>query len=241
MASASPEIRVGDRTFVIETLAADLAAAAGNAVGRGRRFVVAIPGGSVASTCFPRLARLDLDWTMVEFFWVDERAVAPTSPDSNYAMARSLWLDPARVPADRIHRMRAEQAELRRAAAEYSSELAGVCGTPPELDYVVLGVGPDGHVASLFPGRPTSEEGRWALAVEDAPKPPPRRLTLSLPALTGARRVAIVATGEEKAPVIRAALEQGSSSLPVVRVARGARSCAFLLDRAAASLMEQRS
>jgi len=98
-------------------------------------------------------------------------------------------------------------------------------------------VGPDGHVASLFPGRNETAEGRWVLAVEDAPKPPPRRLTLSLPALTHARRVVVVATGEEKSAAVRAALADGSSSLPVARVARDARSCMFVLDRPAARLL----
>ena len=237
MARASPEVRSGDPAFVVGALAADFEAAARRALARGRPFTVAIPGGSVATMCFARLARLELDWSLVEFFWVDERAVPPTDPDSNYGAARSLWLDPAGVPAARIHRMRGEAARLDQAAEEYSTELAQATGTPPQLDYVLLGVGADGHVASLFPGRPTASDGRWVLAVEDAPKPPPRRLSLSLPALTNALRVVIVATGEDKAAVVRAALVEAIGSLPLSRVARGARSCMFLLDRAAARLI----
>jgi 6-phosphogluconolactonase len=234
MARPSPEVRFGDLAFVVEALAADVAAEARNALARGRPFTIAIPGGSVARNCFPRLSTLNLDWSMVEFFWADERAVPPTSPDSNYAVARSLWLEPAGVPAESIHRIPGEAAELDRAAQAYADELSRVTGTPPRLDYVLLGVGPDGHVASLFPGHPTPSGEHSVLVVENAPSPPPRRLSLSFPVLTNARRVMIVAVGEEKAVAIREAVEHADSSLPVARVARNALRCAFLLDRAAA-------
>lgn len=236
MAPATPEVRIGDPDRVVEIVAADFDAASRRALARHQVFTIAIPGGSVATTCFARLASLTIDWERVEFFWVDERAVPPDSPDSNYAAARSLWLERARVPATRIHRIRGEADSLSQAAREYSDELARVAGTPPRLDYVLLGVGPDGHVASLFPGRVETADGRWVLAVEDAPKPLARRLTLSLPALTHAERVVIVATGEEKSAAVRAALVEGSS-LPVARVARDARSCMFVLDRSAARLL----
>ncbi len=234
MARASPEVRFGELAFVVEALAADFEAEAGHALARRAPFTIAIPGGSVARNCFPRLANLQLDWSLVEFFWADERAVPPTSPESNYAVARSLWLEPAAVPDGRIHRMRGEAAALDRAAQDYADELAKVAGTPPRLDYVLLGVGPDGHVASLFPGHPASLAGGSVLVIEDAPRPPPRRLSLSLAVLTNARRVVIVAVGKEKAGVIREALDDAASALPVARAAREARSCVFLLDRAAA-------
>ncbi|MGH7729826.1 MAG: 6-phosphogluconolactonase [Candidatus Eiseniibacteriota bacterium] len=234
-ARASPDVRIGDRGFVAQALAAHVLAEAGRALAEQGTFTIALPGGSVASQCFPRLAALALDWSRIEFFWVDERAVPPTSPESNYAAARNLWLEPARVPGERVHRMPGEADDLERAAREYAGELQGIAGTPPRLDCVLLGVGPDGHVASLFPGHPALLDGRPVLAIEDAPKPPPRRLSLSLPVLAGAARVAIVAFGEEKAEVIREALEDARSMLPVARVVRSARRCALLLDRAAAS------
>ncbi len=236
-AHASPEVRIGEPTFVVEALAADFEAEARHSLSQGARFTIAIPGGSVATNCFPRLSTLRLDWSMIDLFWVDERAVPPTSPDSNYAMARSLWLEPAGVPADRIHRMAGEVADLDRAARAYADELVKVAGAPPRLDYVLLGVGPDGHVASLFPGHPALGDARSVLAIEDAPKPPPRRLSLSLPTLTHARRVVLVAFGEEKASVIREAVEDVASALPVSRVARAAQRSAFVLDRAAGSLL----
>lgn len=234
-ARPSPEVRIGELEFVVEALAADVEVEARGALARRRPFTIAIPGGSVARHCFRRLSELGLDWSMVGFFWVDERAVPPSSPDSNYAAARALWLEPAGVPAERIHRMRGEAAELDRAAQDYSEELADLAGRPPRLDYVLLGVGPDGHVASLFPGHAALLDERSVLAIEDAPTPPPRRLSLSLPALTNARRVMIVAVGEAKAEVIREAVEHVDSALPVARVVRAAQRSAFLLDRAAGS------
>lgn len=231
--SAARDVRVGDRAFVVETLAADIEAETRRA--RPGRFTIAIPGGSVASACFPRLAKPALDWTAVDFFWVDERAVSATDSESNYRLARDLWLDPADIPAGRIHRMPGESSDLDQAAGEYANELIRATGDPPRLDYVLLGVGPDGHVASLFPGHGALEDTRHVLAIHDAPKPPARRLTLSLPVITAARRVAIVAFGEAKADVIDEALKDETSPLPVARVVRAAARCAVLADRAAAS------
>ena len=229
-----PEVRSGDPAEVVEWLAADLEPRAREALAERDRFAIAIPGGSVATTCFPRLAAVPLDWSRAEIFWVDERAVPPDHADSNHRLARALWLEPAGVPAGRIHRMPVEAVDLDRAAREYAETLTAVVGDPPRLDYVLLGVGPDGHVASLFPGHPALAREGPVLAIEDAPAPLPRRLSLSLPVLTRARRLAIVAFGAAKAPVVREALEMPDSPLPVARVARESRRCLFILDRAAA-------
>jgi 6-phosphogluconolactonase len=234
-AGAQPEVRVGDAVSVIDALAADVEGAARRVMAAGRSFAIAIPGGSVATRCFPRLATLSLDWTSVDFFWVDERAVPPSSPDSNYAAAQALWLAPAGVPAERVHRMRGEEADLERAARAYADELERVAGTPPRLDYVLLGVGPDGHVASLFPGHRSLLDERPVVVITDAPKPPPRRLSLSLATLVRAGRVAMVAFGREKAGVIREAVEDAASMLPAARLVRSAPACALILDREAAS------
>lgn len=238
---ASPEVRIGESSDIIEMLATDLGACVRRSAIERRAFTIAIPGGSVATRCFPRLATLPLDWSNLEFFWVDERAVPPTHADSNYAPASALWLEPARVPIERIHRMQGEAPDLDRAASEYADELTNRTGIPPRLDYVLLGVGPDGHVASLFPGHPALLDRRPVLAIEDAPKPPPHRLSLSLPTLTNARRLAIVAFGAAKADLIREAVEDVSSTLPIAQVARGTRRCILLLDRAAGSLIERRT
>ena len=170
---------------------------------------------------------------MVEMFWGDERAVPADHPESNFSLADALLL--TRVPIDRarVHRMPADATDLEAAARAYEAELVRVLGDPPRFDIVLLGVGPDGHVCSLFPGhRALSEASRRVLAVTDSPKPPPRRLTLTLPALEGAD-IYIAAFGAAKADVIREALGTPASLLPVARAARAGRSAVFLLDEEA--------
>ena len=193
-------------------------------------FSWALPGGSVATEGFPRLAVAPIRWPRVDFFWGDERGVPPTHPDSNYAVAEVLLLSKISADPKRIHRMPAEQGDLVAAAREYEGVVRRV-----GIDLAVLGVGPDGHVCSLFPGHPLLERTeRWVLPIEDSPKPPPRRLTLTLPALFAARSVVIVAMGTGKASVVREAVEDGASALPLARVLRGVQKVALLADRAAA-------
>src|SRR6185436_5809153 len=126
----SPEMVVDKPEGVPETLARRFEDEARGALAARGRFAVALPGGSVASACFPRLAACRVDWSRTEFFWGDERAVPPGDPDSNYSVARSLWLD--RVPVDegRVHRMRGEAADLEAAAAESEADLLRTLGTP---------------------------------------------------------------------------------------------------------------
>jgi 6-phosphogluconolactonase len=138
-----------------------------------------------------------------------------------------------------VHRMRGEREDLTAAAVEYEVELLRSLGDPPRLDLVILGMGPDGHVCSLFPGQSLlHERSRWVAAVHDSPKPPPRRLTLTLPALLQARDVVVVAQGESKAEVLKAALRDPASELPVALVGRRAAPTLFLLDQGAASLLD---
>jgi 6-phosphogluconolactonase len=230
-----PETIVDEPGGLAETLAALLERESREALAARGRFSLALTGGSVAEAFFPRLARVRLDWSRTEVFWGDERAVPPSHPDSNYGRARALWFDPAGVPPERLHRMEGDSADLAAAAEAYADLLVRRLGTPARLDLALLGVGPDGHVCSLFPGHPLlGAERRWVAAVEDAPKPPPRRLTLTLPTLCAARLVVIAAMGAAKAPVLRAALEEPDSPLPVALVARGAPRVVFLLDEDAA-------
>lgn len=208
------------------------------------RFAIALPGGSVAQTFLPRLSRAGVDWKRADFFWGDERAVPPDHADSNFGLAQSLWLRAARLPAERIHRMRAEapasqagpgSPDLDAAAQAYESDMERALGSPPVLDLALLGVGPDGHVCSLFPGHSLLEEGqRFVAAITNSPKPPARRLTLTLPALFSARLVVVAAFGEAKAAVMREALEDAASRLPVALALRGAKQALVLLDPAAA-------
>lgn len=197
--------------------------------GAARRFTLTIPGGSVAERFLPRLAAAALDWDAVDLFWTDERAVPPTAPDANHAVAERLLIGPAGIPAARVHRMRAERADLDAAAGDYAMELAEIAGSPPVLDYVLLGVGPDGHVASIFPGAPLPAGDATVGWIDHAPKPPPRRMTLTLPTLVAARRVVVAAFDASKAGVIAEALEDPHAQTPVAYVLRRAERAALLV------------
>ena len=217
----APELVIGHPQELFAILADRVLAAAREALAARRTFAVVLTGGSLARVAFPRLARLPVDWPRVHFFQGDERAVPPGDPASNHREAQALWFEPAGVPAERVHRMRGEATDLDAAAREYAALLIRVLGTPPRVDLALLGAGPDGHVCSLFPGHPLlAEEARWAAAIEDSPKPPARRITLTLPTLAAARLVVIVALGRERAGVVREALAQRDSPLPVALVAR---------------------
>jgi len=233
-----PEVVVDSPEHLAETLAWRLEEDASQAIAARGRFSLALPGGSVASAFFPRLARAGVDWARTDFFWVDERAVPPEDPESNYGAAERLWLTPAGVPPARVHRMAAAAVNLEAAAAAYEYEMIRFLGRPPSLDVALLGMGPDGHVCSLFPGHPLLlEERRLVAAVHDSPKPPARRLTLTLPALASAGRVVVAAPGEAKAAPAREALRDPGSTLPVAVVLRSARRVLLLLDHGAARLL----
>jgi len=213
--------------------------AAAATAARGR-FSCALPGGSVAEVFFPLLARAPVPWDKVEFFWGDERAVGPDDPDSNYGLARRLLLDPVGVDAKKVHRMAGEDGDLDAAARAYEAEMVRLLGDPPRVDFVLLGLGPDGHVCSLFPGHPLlREHQRYVAAITDSPKPPPRRLTFTMRPLALAATICIAGFGDTKAQAIRAVVEEPDSQLPAALAARAAASVIVLVDPAAASLVRQ--
>src|SRR5690348_15368340 len=125
----------------LETIARESIAARG-------RFAIALPGGSVATSCFPRFAEARLEWSKVHFFWGDERAVPAAHADSNYGVAEKLWLERIVAHAPVVHRMEADAADLEDAARRYERALE----ESGPIDLALLGMGPDGHVCSLFPG-----------------------------------------------------------------------------------------
>jgi len=199
-----------------------------------RPFSLAIPGGSVAERFLPRVRGPAFASVDLHVFWADERAVSADDPASNYGLARRVWLDASPIPADHVHSMVPGSRSLEEAARAAERDLLTLLGDPPELDVALLGVGEDGHVASLFPGHPVPHDNAWVHAVVASPKPPAERLTLTYSTLLRARAVAIGAFGAKKAPVIAEALSDAESQLPVARVLRGARRCFLFLDRAAA-------
>jgi 6-phosphogluconolactonase len=202
------------------------------------RFSIAVPGGSAAVALLPSLIPSPIDWSRTDVFWVDERMVPPDDTDSNFHASRIAWLDAVPVPGERVHRMRGEDPP--RAAAEgYAKLLVQRLGQPARIDLVLLGMGEDGHVASLFPGhRLLRAWDRDVAELDDAPKPPPRRMTLTLRALTAARRIVVFATGPAKAEALGDALGDEESELPVALATMGDGPVTFLLDPEAASQMK---
>lgn len=190
---------------------------------------VAFSGGATASAFFYVLAAAGLDWSQKELFWVDERCVPPDDKDSNYGLARRLLLSKVRVPEDRVWRLRGED-EPQKAAADYEEVLRR--RAPDGLDLAILGVGPDGHTASLFPGVPALEEKtRWT-AVTRSPKGQ-ARLTLTLPYLAKAKLCAALLLGAGKKDVLHKALHEPQAGLPIQRAFAAARVL-VLADKAAA-------
>jgi 6-phosphogluconolactonase len=236
----TPRVVVNDLEQLQRTFADVFQARALDVLSRRERCTVGLPGGSVASAFFPVLLRLAVDWSRFDIFWIDERAVPPEHADSNYGMALRMLLVPARVPAARIHRMQGELPEIEQAARRATDELRSIAGDPPALDLVLAGVGEDGHVASIFGGRSAPSSGAKTdpvVAVHDSPRPPPRRLTLTLDVLSGAGLVIVAAFGASKAAAMRDALERSGATTPVAELLRRAISPVVLLDREAAGLL----
>jgi len=231
-----PRIVVDDLPRLQAILATEFQTQAAEVIARREKFIIALPGGSVASAFFPTLAALAVDWTRIEVFWIDERAVPPDHPDSNFALASMLLLAPARVPGPRTHRMYGELPDLEQAARRATDDLKLIAGDPPFIDFVLAGVGDDGHVASIFSdvGRAGRVlETRHVIPIYDAPKPPARRLTLTLPVLARAGSVVVAAFGASKAAAMQGALHDSSAVTPIAELLRSAPSSLVLLDRAA--------
>ena len=209
---------------------------------RQARFAVAVPGGSVARTIFPRLAELSLPWDRVDLTFVDERVVPASDRDSNRGAAESGWIDRLGTTRPRVIAPPVDRVDPQVVAAGWQLSLVDALGSPPRLDLAILGMGSDGHVASLFAGHPLLERrGAWTAGLTDSPKPPPARVTLTLDALAAASEIWVVAFGREKAAAVADARDNPSSQLPVAIVARAARRVRWFLDAAAASRGTQRN
>ncbi len=202
-----------------EEVAAAAAAEIAAALRQGSRTLV-LAGGSTPRRCYELLSAIDLQWGRVSILFGDERCVPPTDPESNYRMARESLLD--RVTPATVYRMPAELGPDE-GAAQYERAVKAV-----PLDVVLLGVGEDGHTASLFPGHAALSASSLVVGVRDAPKPPPLRVTLTLSALRSARLVIILATGAAKAAAVERAAR---GEVPSGMIA----SARWLIDASAAS------
>jgi 6-phosphogluconolactonase len=220
-----------------------MVAAAGDCLRDHGAFRPAFSGGSTPRHLFQALAgaefRRQVDWTRSRIFFVDERCVPPDDRRSNYRLARENLLDPLAIPPANVFRMRGEDDPARAADAygeRLRAELPGADG-PPRLDFVLLGLGPDGHTASLFPGTAGLEETRRPVVANHVPKLGEWRITLTLPVLNAARRAVFLVVGEEKRDVVAAVLraQQGSPSLPASLVRPKEGSLIWIVDEAAAA------
>jgi 6-phosphogluconolactonase len=180
---------------------------------------VALSGGTTPARTYELLAGEPADWNGVEVWFADERCVGPEDAQSNYRLASETLLEPAGIPSARVHRMEGElgpEEGARRYGLALEEHVRARDGALPVLDLVLLGIGPDGHVASLFPGAPALDAGEGALCVgmRDSPKPPPERITLSLAVLRTAGHCLLLATGASKADAVSAMLAEPTCHIP---------------------------
>ncbi|WP_020585801.1 6-phosphogluconolactonase [Desulfobacter curvatus] len=241
---SQPEINVfSNHEKLSSALAAYIVRQETDAVARRGRFCVALSGGSLINIIGPPLATLsaDIDWSAWHIFWADERWVPKESPDSNYNLANRRLLTHVGIPAGQIY---AADDSLAPAATAQTYEnlmrnvLKPESGPWPRFDLILLGIGPDGHTASLFPNHPVlGETQRWVLPVTDAPKPPPIRITITLPVINNARSVLFVAAGEQKASILSRVLNSNGKRppLPSQLVKPSDGKLEWFLDRAAAA------
>jgi 6-phosphogluconolactonase len=214
--------------------------------GRGS---LALSGGKTPERSFRVLADRGpraLPWHRIDLFWSDERAVPPSHPASNYRMAREALIDPLGLPGDRVHRVAGELGDPAAAAREYEAELVRALGAPPVIDLVLLGLGADGHTASIFPGTVSpAEAASWAMSsvAPGSAGGAGARITLTPRTLNAARHVRFVVAGAEKAGAVAAAIEGPRDPLwrPAHRIVLVDGEVGWRLDDAAAAGLEARS
>ncbi|OLC16910.1 MAG: 6-phosphogluconolactonase [Candidatus Rokubacteria bacterium 13_1_40CM_69_27] len=216
------------------------------AVAARGRFLVALAGGATPRETYARLAlppRSEaMPWPRTFVFFGDERCVPPQHPESNYRMAHEMLLGKVAIPPSQVFRLRGESDDPEAAAAEYGRTLAEVFGTRrgeiPRFDLILLGMGLDGHTASLFPGSPALKEiFRPVAGVHAAAAAIPQRLTLTFPVLNAAACVVFIVAGAEKAKAVKAVLADGAM-LPAGMVRPENGRLLWLVDRAAAALLK---
>jgi 6-phosphogluconolactonase len=236
---------VDDAPALADAAAGAIVDAAVTAVAARQRFTVALAGGATPRETYMRLAGVpfaeQVPWDRTWVFFGDERCVPPDHAESNYRMASETLLSKVGIPGERVYRMRGEAEDSEAAAMEYARTLATVFETKrgglPRFDLVLLGVGLDGHIASLFPGSPAAKEiFRTVVAVHAAAARIPQRLTLTFPAINAAARVIFLVSGAEKAKTLKAALSDGGL-LPAGMVRPTDGTLTWIVDRPAASLL----
>lgn len=217
------------------------------AIANHGRFTIALSGGSTPKALYSLLGnepyRSQIDWALVEIFWSDERCVPPDSSDSNYQLAQEVLLSNVPIAANQVHRMPADKPDRDAASQEYTQEMQRIFGTDgiPSFDLLQLGMGPEGHTASLFPHQASLHEQQRLVMPVNVPKPPPPRLTFTPPLLNAARHVLFLVTGSEKADALQAVLEGSYQPeeypAQIVRPPHG--EVTWMLDTAAAGKLQR--
>ncbi|MEU3309587.1 6-phosphogluconolactonase [Nocardiopsis sp. NPDC055551] len=245
---SEPEIvRTNDAAQLAQSAASRLAKLIVSAETEERDFHLVLTGGGVGIQTLAALrdeAKASaMKWSHVHLWWGDERFLPEGDAERNETQAREALIDDIDIPADNVHPMPASDgtdlAEVERAATNYSAALSVAArgeGPVPAFDVCLLGLGPDAHVASLFPGLPgVREDGAAAVAVHDSPKPPPTRVSLTLSSINSARQVWVLASGESKSEAVRLGLSGASVDEAPVAGVKGSEKTVFWLDEASAS------
>ncbi|HEY4002399.1 MAG TPA: 6-phosphogluconolactonase [Candidatus Xenobia bacterium] len=240
----SDRVIVPDVAALSQEMARRFVADAKAAVGARGRVSFCLSGGSTPKSLYALLAtdayRDQVDWSKVHFFWGDERCVPPDHPDSNYRMANETLLSKIDVPAANIHRMPAEESDVAAAARSYEERLRSFFGPVewPAFDVMLLGMGPDGHTASLFPGTQALQETRLWVVPNHVEKLNSWRLTLTYPVINHARAVYFLVGGADKAQVLKTVVsEPGGNQYPSQRIQPVDGKLTWLIEQAAASAL----
>jgi 6-phosphogluconolactonase len=243
--SSSAEIRILTTPQELFAAAAEeVIRAANETVSARGKFTLALSGGSTPKALYNLLAtnaRTALPWDHMYFFWGDERHVPPTNPDSNYRMVDEAMLSKVPVPPANVFRVKAENPDASAAAADYDQALRKFfhldANGVPQFDLILLGMGPDGHTASLFPGTEGLKEKSRLVIANWVEKMKTHRLSFTLPVLNAAHTVAFLVSGTDKAPALKAVLEgnDAGEQYPAKLVQPKDGKLIWFLDRAAAS------
>ena len=249
--ASSVEIRVlTTPQELFDAAAEEVVRSANQAVKERGKFTIALSGGSTPKSLFNLLAtnaRATLPWDRMYFFWGDERHVPPTDPDSNYRMADETMLSKIPVPAGNVFRIEAENPSADAAADAYEKTLRKFFQLEPEavprFDLILLGMGPDGHTASLFPGTAALQEKKRLVVANWVEKLKTHRLSFTLPVLNAGRCVAFLVSGMDKATTLKTVLEEDvpAEQYPAKLVKPTAGKLIWLVDRAAASALTNKS
>ncbi|KAJ3569283.1 hypothetical protein NP233_g5150 [Leucocoprinus birnbaumii] len=214
-----------DSPTLVSSLADFVVKAQKEAVDKKGRFTIALSGGSLPKTLGGLIGHEGVKWDKWHVFYVDERVVPLDHPDSNHLACQAALFSKVAIPPAQIHTINVELLEdPDELADEYEKQLIQEFASRdsarfPVFDLILLGMGPDGHTASLFPGHELLQEAdRWVASIDDSPKPPPKRITLTYPVINHAARVAFVATGEGKQDVLKDVLDHPELALPASRV-----------------------